>query len=58
MRYEIVDWINLTRDSVQCRDLVNTAMKLGVPENMGNFLTSFLAAGFSKEDFPLRSCSA
>jgi hypothetical protein len=35
-----MDWINLTQDRDQWRALVNTAMHLGVPQNVGKFLSS------------------
>jgi hypothetical protein len=37
---ESVDWTNMARDRVQRRALVNTVMKLRIPEKAGNFLTS------------------
>jgi hypothetical protein len=35
-----VDWIHLARDRDKLRALVNTVMKLRVPYNSGNSLTS------------------
>jgi hypothetical protein len=35
-----VDWMDLAHDRDQCRFLVNTVMKLGVPLKAGSFLTS------------------
>jgi hypothetical protein len=35
-----MDWIDLTQDRDQCRALVNTVMKLRVPQNAGKFLSS------------------
>jgi hypothetical protein len=34
-----VDWIHLAQDRDRCRALVNTVMKLRVPQNAGNFFT-------------------
>jgi len=36
----IMDWIELAQDEDRFRALVNAAMKLPVPYNTGNFLTS------------------
>jgi hypothetical protein len=36
--YKYVDNINLADNSMYCRDLVNTIMKLRVPWWVGNFL--------------------
>jgi hypothetical protein len=38
-RRELVEWINLALDRVQCRALANTIMNLAVPQEEGNFLT-------------------
>jgi hypothetical protein len=38
--YEDVDWIPLAQDRIQWRALVNTVMKLRVPQKSGNLLTS------------------
>jgi hypothetical protein len=35
-----MDWIDITEDSDKWRAVVNVAMKLKVPQNAGNFLTS------------------
>jgi len=34
------DWIDLAQDKDRCPAPVNTVMKLQVPKNMGNFLTT------------------
>jgi len=38
--YEGMDWIDVTQDRDRWRALVNAVMKLRVPQNAGNFLTS------------------
>jgi len=35
-----MDWIRLAQDSDRWRALVNVVMKLGVSQNVGNFLRS------------------
>jgi hypothetical protein len=35
-----VDWIHLVQDEEQWWAVVNTVLKLWVPQNAGNFLTS------------------
>jgi hypothetical protein len=37
--WEGVDWIDLAHDRGKWRALVITEMKLGIPDNAGNFLT-------------------
>jgi hypothetical protein len=35
-----IDWNDLAQDRGKCRALVNAAMNLPVPQNVGSFLTS------------------
>jgi hypothetical protein len=48
IRWGGMDWINLTQDRDQWRALVNTAMHLGVPQNVGKFLSTCTSGGFSR----------
>jgi hypothetical protein len=43
-----MDWVDLAQDRDQWRVLVNTAMNLQVPKNVGKFLSSCIIGGFSK----------
>ena len=43
-----MDWINLAQDRDRCQAVVNVVMKLRVPSNAGNFLTSWEPVSFSK----------
>jgi hypothetical protein len=36
--WEVVDWIHLAQDREEWRALVNTVMKLRVPQKVGEFL--------------------
>ena len=38
--YGGMDWIDLAQDRSRWRALVNAVMKLRIPQNAGNFLTS------------------
>jgi hypothetical protein len=43
-----MDWVDLAQDRDQWRDLVNTVTNLGIPQNIGNFLSSCTTDGFSR----------
>jgi hypothetical protein len=43
-----VNWSDLPQDRDQWRVLVSTAIKLRVPQNIGDFLRSFIPGGFSR----------
>jgi hypothetical protein len=43
-----MNWIDLAQDRDQWRGLVNTVMKLQVPQNAGKFLSSCTTGGFSR----------
>jgi hypothetical protein len=42
------DWIDVAQDRDHWRFLVNTAMNLRVPYNVGKFLSSCTTGGFSR----------
>ena len=46
-----MDCIDLAQNTDKWQDLVNAVMKLQVPYNAGNFLTSSELVSFSKKDF-------
>jgi hypothetical protein len=43
-----MDWIDLAQDVDQRRTLVNTAVNLGVPQDVGKFLSDRATGGFSR----------
>ena len=43
-----MDWVELAQDRGRWHALVNVAMNLWVPQNVGNFLTSCKPISFSK----------
>jgi hypothetical protein len=43
-----VDWIDLAQDRDQWRALVNTAMNLLVPKNIGKLLSGCTSGSFSR----------
>jgi hypothetical protein len=43
-----MDWVDLAKDGDQLRNLVNTVMKLRVPENAAKFLSNSTIGGFSR----------
>jgi hypothetical protein len=43
-----MDWIDVAQDRDQWSALVNTAMNLRVPVNVGKFLSSCTTGGFSR----------
>jgi hypothetical protein len=43
-----MDWFDLAQDRDQWKALVNTVMKLRVPENIGKFLSSCTTDSFSR----------
>jgi hypothetical protein len=51
-----VVWIDLAPDRDQWRVVVNTAMNLRVPQNVGKFLRSYTIGGFSRRAQLHRIC--
>jgi hypothetical protein len=48
IRWGSMDWIDLAQDRDQWRTLVNTAMSLWVPYDLGKFLSSLATSGFTR----------
>jgi hypothetical protein len=48
IRLKLMDWIDLAQDRYQWRALVNTVMNLGVPRNVGKFLSICTTGVLSK----------
>jgi hypothetical protein len=46
-----MDWIDLAQGRNQWRALVNTVMNLGIPSNLGKFLSSGTTGGFSRRAY-------
>jgi hypothetical protein len=44
-----MDWVDMAQDRNQRRALVNTVLKLRVPQNAGKFLRGCKIGGFSKK---------
>jgi hypothetical protein len=50
-----VDWIDLAQDRDQWNALVNTVMKLQIPQNTGKFLNICTTGGSKKDSAPWSS---
>jgi hypothetical protein len=48
LRWDGVDWIDMAQDRGQWRALVNTVLKLRVPQNAGKFLSGCPINGSSR----------
>jgi len=47
---EVVDWIHLANDRVQCRVLVTVAINLQIPQKAGNLLASWTTVSYLKRN--------
>jgi hypothetical protein len=48
IRWDGMNWIDLTQDRDQWRALLSTVMNLWIPQNAGEFLSSCTTGGFSR----------
>jgi hypothetical protein len=48
----VVDWIGLAQDRYSSRVVVNDIMNVRVPQNAGNFISSFTTNSFSRRAQP------
>jgi hypothetical protein len=49
IEWSALDWIDLPQDKDQCRNLVNSVIKIQALQNVGKFLSSLLTVGFSRK---------
>jgi hypothetical protein len=52
IRWGSMDWIDLAQNRDKWRALVNTAINLRVPQNVGKFLSGCTTGGFSRRARP------